>query len=173
MQEFGGFEIRFIGNVDINSAEISVMEAVDGIVESREQIHVDEGMKRIYVDEDTPVAYAEFDGLLEEICKKIVSDQPKVSFNGHAHYSNISVELEAYCISRYRQRKKELIVESIYGEYLDGCCPECGERLFNPMECRNQETYYCKGCCKDFKFDVNYSKSFWLFKDGKFICQNT
>lgn len=167
MQEFGGFEIEFINSVDMDLVKTSIEEMFDGI---GEQLYVDGN--RIYVDSDSPFSYGDFDGLFERICKKIGSIQPKSSFNGMARYSNLSIELELYQKSSYRQRKKELVVESVYGEYLDGCCPECGVKLFSPEECRKHEIYHCDDCDKDFKFDINYRKGIWLLKEGKFAIKN-
>lgn len=162
MQEFGGFEIEFINNVNMDQVKNLIEKMVDGI---EEQLYVDGN--RIYVDSDFPLTYGDFDGLFEKICKKVATTQPASSFNGIAHYSNLSVGLELYQKSVYWQSKKELVVESIHGEYLDGCCPECGGKLFNPEECRSQEMYHCDDCDKDFKFDINYRKGIWLLKDGK------
>lgn len=167
MQEFGGFEIKFINNVDIDQVKNLIVEMVDGI---EEWLYVDGN--RICVDSDFPLTYGDFEDLFEAICKRTVSIQPKSSFNGIAQYSNLSVNFDFYQKSGYRQRKKELVVESIQGEFFDGCCPECGRKLFNPKECRCQDMYHCDDCSKDFKFDTNYRKDIWLLKDGKFEIKN-
>lgn len=171
MQEFGGFNIRFISHVDMGMAIISIKKSIDGFIEDYERIVIDESKKKISIDADTPILFGDFGILLEKICKAIVSDQPNVSFDGLAQYSNLSVDFYAYHKVKYRQRTKELIIEKISGENLDGYCPECGERLFKPEECVPQNIYYCGKCCKEFEVDVNYSKSRWLLDDD-FILQN-
>ena len=65
MQEFGGFEIKFINNVDMVLVRTLIEEMLDGI---DEQLYVDGN--RIYVDSDFPFTYDDFDGLFERICKK-------------------------------------------------------------------------------------------------------
>lgn len=172
MQEFGGFSIRFIGHTDMNKAIISIKRVIDNFIEDYERIIIDENRKKVSIDADTPILFGNFDIMLEKICKEIIYGQLNISFDGLAQYSNLSVEFYAYHKAKYRQRKKELIIEKISGENLDGYCTKCGERLFKPEECVSQNIYYCGRCCQQFKVDVNYSKSHWLLVDDDFILQS-
>lgn len=171
MQEFGGFSIRFIGHSDMDKAIISIKRVVDDFMEDYERIIIDENRNIFSIDADTPILFGNFNVLLEKICKEIIYDQLNVSFDGLAQYTNLNVEFYAYHKAKYRKRKKELIIEKISGENFDGNCPRCGKRLFKPEQCTPQNIYYCGKCCREFKVDVNYSKSHWLLDDD-FIFQN-
>lgn len=172
MQEFGGFEIRFVGNADMRLAKISAEKTILGIAENWERVRINEGMKEIYIERDTPIDYSEFDGLFEKICKNIIFEQPNLSFNGLAYYANLNVEFYLYQKTIYRNQKKELSMKSISGEYLDGCCPECGIEIFNPEECNDEDSYYCSSCNKTFKFDFAYNEYLWLLQNREFILKS-
>lgn len=158
MQEFGGFEIKFINNVDLEYAKNLIKEIIDGVPESWEHAEISDDTNKIYIAEDSCVDFNKFDGLFEKICKTTASHLPKISFNGIAHYSNLSTNYDVYNIITYRCRKKEMIIKNISGECLDGCCMKCGERLFNPSKGIINDVYYCDNCKENIKFDINYNE---------------
>lgn len=158
MQEFGGFEIKFINNVDLEYAKNLIKEIIDGVPESWEHVEISDDTNKIYVDEDSYIVFNEFDGLFEKICKMVASRLQKISFDGIAHYSNLSTNYDVYNIITYRCRKKEVLIKNISGECLDGYCIKCGERLFNPPKGIVSNVYYCGNCKENIKFDINYNE---------------
>lgn len=158
MQEFGGFEIQFINDVNI----LLVKKLVEKTIcesENWTEIKVDENANRIFVDEDNPINYDAFNGLFVEICKKIAISQPQISFNGISNYSNLSVDYYVYRIVTYRQRMREFVIKDIEGESFDGYCPKCGRKLFNPIEYIPDMEYYCADCKKTFSFNADFKQS--------------
>lgn len=158
MQEYGGFEIQFINDVNTLLVKDLIEETIcEG--ENWIKIKVDESMKKIFTEEGSFINYNTFKVLFPKICKKIVIYQPKISFNGISSYSNLSIDYYAYCIVTYRQRKKELVIKDIAGENFDGYCPECGRKLFKPIEYAPDREYYCTDCNKKYSLNIDYKQS--------------
>lgn len=158
MQEFGGFEIEFIGNINMKYEKKSIKESVFGITESWGNVEISDNASKVYVTEDNYIDFNKFDGLFEKICKQLAICLSEVSFNGIAHYSNFSTNYDVYNIITYRYRKKELIIKNIFGECLDGYCTKCGKRLFTPSKGIVSDVYYCNNCKENINFNINFNE---------------
>ena len=169
MQEFGGFEIEFIKNIDWEYTRNLIKEIINGIAESWEQIEINDNANKIYVAEDSCIGFNEFDSLFEKICKMVASHLQNISFNGIAHYSNLSINYDMYNIITYRCSKKEMLIKKISGECLDGYCIKCGERLFNPPKGIVSNVYYCDNCKENIKFDINFNEYILSLKNGIYV----
>lgn len=171
MQEQSGFVIKFSTISNFSSAVNLVKELLNShFMEDfySDYFHIDKN--EIELEDDFPMGYELCQGLFKEICKAVSATYLDSVYNGYAHYCNLSVNYDEYVIMKYSGTEKRLCVTEIGGEALLEC-PDCGERLINPLNFTIKDSYYCKKCKKYIEFsEVDKLRNYeYSLVDGNFI----